>query len=401
LLFVLVLCGSGIVQQAYNLIENSGTPLTRFSTLNFAGTGVTCTNDTGRTTCTINGTGISNYSQSFTSQTSVTLTHGLNTTAVIVQCFDGSANAILPSNINLTSVNSVTVTFGIAQTGSCNVNGAAGGSSSSVPFSGITSGTNTAAAMVVGTGASLNPGGSGVLNANQVNGLAVPASAVFVNTNGSAQFGPLTAAQATALLNIFTSTLQGLVPASGGGTTNFLRADGTFAAPPATGCAPSGSLTNLLTDNGSGGCSSNSNVQLTAGGILSKYDGLSTVGLGVPVIGWQSVLSNSSATSLVTLATSPAAGDYEIEYDLDLHTPCTTGTGELQIAFGFTGNSARTITSGGWPLTSTQTAAGGAFSGVLPIHVVSGNVTYTPTLTTACATGTATWDGDIWMVRVN
>lgn len=41
----------------------------------------------------------------------------------------------------------------------------------------------------------------------------------------------LTATQATAILNTFTSTLQGLVPASGGGTTNFLRADGTFAAP--------------------------------------------------------------------------------------------------------------------------------------------------------------------------
>ena len=30
---------------------------------------------------------------------------------------------------------------------------------------------------------------------------------------------------------MFTSGLKGLVPASGGGTTNFLRADGTFAAP--------------------------------------------------------------------------------------------------------------------------------------------------------------------------
>jgi hypothetical protein len=40
----------------------------------------------------------------------------------------------------------------------------------------------------------------------------------------------LTATQATAILNAFTSALKGLVPASGGGTTTFLRADGTFAA---------------------------------------------------------------------------------------------------------------------------------------------------------------------------
>jgi hypothetical protein len=41
----------------------------------------------------------------------------------------------------------------------------------------------------------------------------------------------LTPAQATAILDAFTSALKGLVPASGGGTTTFLRADATFAAP--------------------------------------------------------------------------------------------------------------------------------------------------------------------------
>lgn len=41
----------------------------------------------------------------------------------------------------------------------------------------------------------------------------------------------LTGTQATTLLDTFTSALKGLVPASGGGTTNYLRADGTWAAP--------------------------------------------------------------------------------------------------------------------------------------------------------------------------
>jgi hypothetical protein len=41
----------------------------------------------------------------------------------------------------------------------------------------------------------------------------------------------LTAAQATALLNPFTTALKGVTPASGGGTVNFLRADGTWAIP--------------------------------------------------------------------------------------------------------------------------------------------------------------------------
>lgn len=41
----------------------------------------------------------------------------------------------------------------------------------------------------------------------------------------------LTTTQLTTLINAFTSSLSGAVPPSGGGTTNFLRADGTFAAP--------------------------------------------------------------------------------------------------------------------------------------------------------------------------
>jgi hypothetical protein len=43
----------------------------------------------------------------------------------------------------------------------------------------------------------------------------------------------MTPAQATALLNLFGASLKGLAPASGGGTTNFLRADGAWAQPAA------------------------------------------------------------------------------------------------------------------------------------------------------------------------
>lgn len=58
----------------------------------------------------------------------------------------------------------------------------------------------------------------------------------YVRTSGSA--GTLnvdTPTQVTAALNAFTSGAKGLAPASGGGTTNFLRADGTWAAPPGGG----------------------------------------------------------------------------------------------------------------------------------------------------------------------
>ena len=45
----------------------------------------------------------------------------------------------------------------------------------------------------------------------------------------------VTPTQVTASLNVFTAVLNGLAPASGGGTTNYLRADGTWAQPPIPG----------------------------------------------------------------------------------------------------------------------------------------------------------------------
>jgi hypothetical protein len=49
-------------------------------------------------------------------------------------------------------------------------------------------------------------------------------------TGGTGDPEDLTGTQATTLLDVFTTSLKGLAPASGGGTANFLRADGTWAA---------------------------------------------------------------------------------------------------------------------------------------------------------------------------
>jgi hypothetical protein len=51
-------------------------------------------------------------------------------------------------------------------------------------------------------------------------------------TAGAGVIEELSKTQLTTLVNSFTNTLKGVVPASGGGTVNFLRADGTWAAPP-------------------------------------------------------------------------------------------------------------------------------------------------------------------------
>lgn len=68
-------------------------------------------------------------------------------------------------------------------------------------------------------------------------------------TAGTGDPEDLTATQVTAMLNVFTSALKGLVPLSGGGTTNFLRADGTWAATPLPGA---GTVTNAMFSTAAG-----------------------------------------------------------------------------------------------------------------------------------------------------
>ena len=101
------------------------------------------------------------------------------------------------------------------------------------------SGTLQAAQVPAFTGDVTTPGGSltttigaGAVTLTKQANLA--ANSIQGNNTGSpATPLALTATQATAMLNLFSPSLQGLVPASSGGTTTFLRADGSFAVPPA------------------------------------------------------------------------------------------------------------------------------------------------------------------------
>ena len=120
-------------------------------------------------------------------------------------------------------------------------------------------------------------------------GLASQAASTVLGNAGTVSAVPsaLTTTQLTALLNMFTTSLQGAVPASGGGTANFLRADGSFAAP--NGVVTAGantSVTGTNTINVTG-------ALLTEGGTSSKISALTTAS-NPPV---------ASATSLLYIPT--------------------------------------------------------------------------------------------------
>ncbi|MCS6944180.1 MAG: hypothetical protein RMK97_01985 [Sutterellaceae bacterium] len=80
--------------------------------------------------------------------------------------------------------------------------------------------------------------------------------------------GPLTFSSGTLGVQTFSSTQAGVVPASGGGTTNFLRADGTWAAPTSGGGGSPGGSDRQVQFNNAGAFEGASNVQIESGGHL-------------------------------------------------------------------------------------------------------------------------------------
>lgn len=104
-------------------------------------------------------------------------------------------------------------------------------------------------------------------------------------TAGAGDVEELTGTQATTLLNAFTTSLQGLAPASGGGTSNFLRADGSWTVPPGAG---SGTVTSVDITPPAAGITATGGPITTAGAItlalandLAALEGLSSTGIAV------------------------------------------------------------------------------------------------------------------------
>jgi hypothetical protein len=170
-----------------------------------------------------------------------------------------SGIAATPSDITLTSANTAssavyrdgsgnfsagTITAALTGTASGNTTYTANqygvvASGSGNAMSVIAPDASTSKVLVSG-GSSANPSWSLLTNSNLSGSAAITNANLATmaahtykgnNTGSSATPIDVTTTQLTADLNVFTSSLQGLVPSSGGGTTNYLRADGTWAAP--------------------------------------------------------------------------------------------------------------------------------------------------------------------------
>lgn len=174
---------------------------------------------------------------------------GSESEAATIEAIQGNTVSGTTGTGNVVFSNSPTLT-GTITAATANFSGAISASN----FSGSSSGTNTGDQTITLTGDVTGSGtgsfattisASAVTLAKMAN---LPADTIIGNnTNSPATPIALTETQVTAMLNQFTSSLQGVVPGSGGGTTNFLRADGTWAAPTGTG----GTVTSVALSDGS------------------------------------------------------------------------------------------------------------------------------------------------------
>ncbi|MBN8944560.1 MAG: DUF2793 domain-containing protein [Rhizobiales bacterium] len=214
-------------------------------------------------------------------------------------------NALAGANGNITSLSGLTTPLSVAQGGTAGntaataragIGAAVSGANNDITsLSGLTTPLSLAQGGTTGTNAPTARAGIGAAAAganNDITSLGALSTPLSVAQGGT---GANTTAGATAALNVFTSGLKGLVPASGGGSSAFLRADGVFSIPNAGGVRTITTTDTLV-------ASDNGRLAVVSGGASFTLSLTSAATLGN---GWF-VMLKALSPILVTL--SPTGG---------------------------------------------------------------------------------------------
>ncbi len=166
----------------------------------------------------------------------------------------------------------------------------------------------------------------------------------------------------TSSLNTFTTSLKGLAPASGGGATNYLRADGTWAAPSGTG----GTVTSVSVTSANGFAGTVATATTTpaitistsiTGVIKGNGTAISAATAGTDYSAGTSAL----ATGILKSTTSTGALTIAVAADFPTLNQNTTGT-----ASNVTGTVA--VTNGGTGTTTSFTTGSIVFAGASGVY---------------------------------
>ena len=142
------------------------------------------------------------------------------------------------------------------------------------------------------------------------------------NTGSTANALDLTATQLTAELNQFTTSLQGVVPGSGGGSVNFLRADGTWAAPAGSGANTA--LSNLAAVAINTSLLPGSDNSINLGDATHRFGTLFGLNINSGASALSAQSGNGTASSAVTLQSGNASAGNS--GDVTIKSGTATGT---------------------------------------------------------------------------
>jgi len=216
------------------------------------------------------------------------------------------------------------------------------------------------------------------------------------NTGSTSNAADITGTQLTADLDLFTTSLQGVVPGSGGGSTNFLRADGTWAAPAGAGItlAAVGSTPNANAASISGSTLNLQPADATNPGVVSNTT-QSFAGAKTFITDTTVSANSSGGLTFLVQNTNNVSGSA----DAHLRVQVQQGGGDPHLWWSVQGLSASTWTAG------VHQAGGSQFrisnsgqpgtSDMMVMNNGTGNTAFTGTLAASNLSGTNTGDQTI------
>lgn len=205
-----------------------------------------------------------------------------------------------------------------------------------------------------------------------------PTGGMQVKTDGGLNWGSATGAQTTATaLPVFGTSAKGVVPASGGGTTNFLRADGTFAIPAGTGVPTSRTISTTAPIAGGGDLSANRTLSIPQS--TSLIDGFLAATDWVIFNAKQAAISFGTGVLTALGVNIGTAGSVVVNGGA-LGTPSSgTATNLTGTAAGLTAGNVTTNANLTGPVTSVGNATTISSNVVTPAMLTTATQTPTPT----------------------